>query len=107
MTTVVRAGMNVGVLRQILGCDTSGLTKKRLSWSLAQHQILCILCTQRCWAGKRDSRHSDHTATIEAYQCSSRGESEIPMPATYFVKRPARIGRHCRHPYLHQKLVGL
>src|SRR5262245_3233353 len=107
MTTVVRAGMNVGVLRQILGRDTSRLTKKRLSRSLAQYQILRIIGAQRRRTGKRESRHSDRTATIEAYECSSRCESEIPVPATHSLKRPARIGRHCRYPYLHQTLVGL
>src|SRR5215468_815834 len=59
------------------------------------------------WAGKRKSYHVDRTVIIESYQCSNSGESEIPMPATHLLKRPARIGRHCRHPYLHQKLVGL
>src|SRR5215510_15988933 len=97
--------MDVRVLRQILGRDTSRLTKNRLSGSLTQHQILRIIGAQRRWAGKRESRHSDRTTTIEAYQCSNRGESEISVPTTHFLKRPARIGRHCRYPYLHQKLV--
>src|SRR5262249_5833729 len=54
VTAVVRAGMDVRILRQILGRDTSRLTKKRLSRSLTQHQILRILCAQRRLGSTRE-----------------------------------------------------